>query len=123
MNASSDLETPPCLPHDLVSLNGHDFAELLWSQQRRIVIAFNEQELDGLQDEFQELVCMYQRNETIKAALDACTSKTSFEGGWGILGTQFQKMKHLCSRFASVFPGTSTVESDFSVIGLEKNEY
>lgn len=24
---------------------------------------------------------------------------------------------------ASVFPGTSTVESDFSVIGNEKNEY
>ena len=29
LNASSDLETPPCLPCDLVSLNGHDFAELL----------------------------------------------------------------------------------------------
>ena len=79
--------------------------------------------LDGLHDEFQELVCMYQRNETIKATLDACTSKTSFEGGWGILGTQFQKLKRLCGGFASVFPGTSTVESDFSVIGWEKNEY
>ena len=59
LNASSDLVTPPCLPHELVSLNGHDFAELLWSQRRRIVTAFNEQELDGLQDEFRELVCMY----------------------------------------------------------------
>ena len=85
--------------------------------------AFNEQELDGLQDEFRELVCMYQRNGTIKASLDACTSKTSFEGGWGNLGTQFQKLKRLCGGFASVFPGTSTVESDFSVIGWEKNEY
>ena len=66
---------------------------------------------------------MYRRNGTIKTALDACTSKTSFEGGWGILGTQFQKLKRLCSGFASVFPGTSTVESDFSVIGWEKNEY
>ena len=28
LNASSDLETPPCLPHELVSLNGYDFAEL-----------------------------------------------------------------------------------------------
>jgi hypothetical protein len=42
--------------------------------------------------------------------------KTSFEGGWGILGTHFQKLKYLCSGFASVFPGTRTVESDFSVI-------
>ena len=66
---------------------------------------------------------MYQGNGTIKAALDACTSKTSFEGRWGILGAQFQKLRRLCGGFASVFPGTSTVESDFSVIGWEKNEY
>jgi hypothetical protein len=104
LNASSDLETPPCLPHDLVSLSGHDFAELLQSQKGRIVTACNEQELDGLQGEFQELVCMHQRNETIKAALDTCTSKSSFEGGWGILGTQFQKLNLLCGGFASVFP-------------------
>ena len=65
--AGSDLETPPCLPHELVCLNGHDFAELLWSQRGRTVTAFNEQELDGLQDEFQGLVYIYQRNETIKA--------------------------------------------------------
>ena len=107
MNASSDLETPPGLPHEVVSLNRHDFAELLWSQQRRIVTAFNEQELDGLQDEFQELFCMYQGNGTMKATLDAGTSKASFEGGWGILGTQFQKLKCFCGGFASVFPGTS----------------
>jgi hypothetical protein len=52
LNASSNLETPPCLPHELVSLSGHDLAELLQSQRRRIVTAFNEQELDGLQGEF-----------------------------------------------------------------------
>jgi hypothetical protein len=34
-NAGSDLETPPCLPHELVSLNGHDFAELLQLQRGR----------------------------------------------------------------------------------------
>jgi hypothetical protein len=90
LNASSDLETPPYLPHELVTLNESDFAELLQSQIGRIVKAFNEQELDGLQDEFHVLVNMYQKNEAIEGALYAGTSKTSFEGGWGILGTQFQ---------------------------------
>ena len=103
-----------------MSVSGHDFAQFLQLQRRGIVTAFNEQGLDGLQDELGELVCMYQRNGTIKAALDTCTSKTTFEGGWGILGTQFQKLKRLCHRFSSVFPGTSTVESDFSVNGWEK---
>ena len=85
--------------------------------------AFDEQELDGLEDEYRELVSMYRKNQTIKEALDGCTLMTSFEGGWGILGTRFPKLKRLCGGFASVFPGTSTVESDFSVIGWEKNEY
>ena len=52
LNASSDLETPPYLPCELVSLNGYDFAQFLWSQRGKIMTAFNEQELDGLQDEF-----------------------------------------------------------------------
>ena len=52
LNTSSDLETPPCLPHELVSLNGYDFAEFLLLQRGRIVTAFNEQGLDSLQDEF-----------------------------------------------------------------------
>jgi hypothetical protein len=82
------------------------------------VAAFGEEGLDELEDEFQELVSMYRKNQTMKEALDACSSTTSFEaGGWGILGTQFPKLKRLCGGFASVFPGTSTVESDFSVIG------
>ena len=122
-NSGPDLESPPCLPHELVSFSGRDFAKLLRSQRGRIVAAFGEEGLDELEDEFRELVSMYRKNQTMKEALDACSSTTSFEGGWGILGTQFQKLKRLCGRFASVFPGTSTVESDFSVIGWEKNEY
>ena len=50
--AGSDLETPPCLPHELVSLNECDFADLLQAQRGSIVTAFNEQELNGLQEEF-----------------------------------------------------------------------
>ena len=115
LNTSSDLETPPCLPHELVRLSGHDFAELLQSQQRRIVTTFNEQGLDGLQDEFCELVCMYQRNGTIRAGLDTYTSKDSFVGEARNLETQFQKKMPWFSRFESVILITNTLETDFSV--------
>ena len=46
-----------------------------------------------------------------------------FEGRWGILGTKLPKLKQLYGGFASVFPGASTIESDFSVTGRENNEY
>jgi hypothetical protein len=32
-------------------------------------------------------------------------------------------LRSLCRGFASVFPGNSSVESDFSVIGWELNSY
>ena len=51
-NAGSDLETPPCSPHELVSLNGQDFAELLQLQKGRIVTVFYEQGLNFLQGDF-----------------------------------------------------------------------
>ena len=68
----------------LLALVDRDFAELLLSQRGRIVAAFGEEGLDELKDEFRELVSMYRKNQTMKEALDACSSTTSFEGGWGI---------------------------------------
>ena len=32
-------------------------------------------------------------------------------------------LKVFCGGLATVFPNTATVESDFSLFGLEKNEY
>lgn len=117
-NSGSDLETPPCLPHELVSLNGRDFAELLRSQRTRIVAAFDEHELDGLEDEFRELVGMYQKNQTIKEALDGCSLKTSFEGGWGILGTE-AIMWWICI----CIPRNKHSRVRFFCQRMEKNEY
>ena len=48
--------------------------------------------------------------------------KTTFEQGWGFTEERFTHLKTFCGGLATAFPGTSTVESDFSVVKWEKDD-
>ena len=57
--------------------------------------------------------------EGVKMKLDAHHSKTSvqsFKECWSPLGKDHDVLKEFCGGLASVMPGTSSVESDFSLI-------
>ena len=48
----------------------------------------------------------------------------SFTQGWNCIGEgRFPFLKDYCDGLATVFPGTATVESDFSSINYEKNDH
>ena len=56
--------------------------------------------------------------------MDSSKDRTkSFRDNWISFAPFYPKLVQFCGGLASVFPGTSTVESDFSVIGWEKDEY
>jgi hypothetical protein len=43
---------------------------------------------------------------------------------WKCIGSgRFEKLKEFCGGLGTVFPGTATVESDFSIVNFEKNDY
>ena len=49
---------------------------------------------------------------------------TSFEKAWGGgLAERFHLLCEFSGGLASTYPGTSRVKSDFSILGVEKNEY
>ena len=59
-----------------------------------------------------------------KEMLGKCTNaKTGFDEGWALCQGRFSRLKLFAGGLASMFPNTATVESDFSVIGVEKNVY
>ena len=59
-----------------------------------------------------------------KASLLECSdSITSFMEGWALCRNRFDKLQLFAGGLASMSPNTATVESDFSVIGAEKNVY
>jgi hypothetical protein len=50
-------------------------------------------------------------------------NNTLFEVAWGTLAARFPDLAEFCDGIATVFPGTCTVEADFSVLRWEKNRY
>jgi hypothetical protein len=65
------------------------------------------------------------RNETaFSAAINkCCDSGADYDDAWVVCNGRFPKLEEFCGGLASIFPNTSTVESDFSVTGWETNEY
>ena len=72
-------------------------------------------------DEHKTLLYAYQSEQVLKAAIDSLSSQSSFKEGWSLLGSRLPNLMEYCGVVATLFPGTSTVESDFSILRWEKD--
>ncbi|KAJ8516523.1 hypothetical protein ON010_g18435 [Phytophthora cinnamomi] len=74
--------------------------------------------------EFAILRRMYRSDEQVRSTLDSIPdTKTTFEVSWTTLGPQLPRLQKYCGDLASAFPNTAIVDSDFYVLGWEKDEY
>ncbi|CAI5717463.1 unnamed protein product [Hyaloperonospora brassicae] len=93
LNGVSSDVLPPVLPHELVTLNGRDFTAIVRAQRERLAARWvpisAEATMDYIETEFRDLKNAYRNETPLRNALD---------------GT---------------FPGTSSVESDFSILKWE----
>ena len=113
---------PPVLPHQLVKLRGREFADVVRLQFDRLSARWSPQHIEIIELDFQDLRSAYERESALKQALDQCDAKTTFEQGWGYVQERFENLKRFCGGLATAFPGTSTVESDFSIVKWEKDD-
>lgn len=90
-------------------------------QVPRLLYRWSSAEIDVIDQEFQELQSAYNRESSFKTVLDACDRSTSFEDGWKLAQDRFLTLREFCGGLATAFPGTSTVESDFSIVKWEKD--
>jgi hypothetical protein len=123
-NLPSSDNLPPVLPHKLVKLPTRQFTSIVVEHLDRLKQFWGEEAVDTLERQHQYLLIEYQRDTTLQSALDNCNGHTSFETGWSIVDTKkFNVLRDFCGGMASIFPNTATVESDFSILGWEKDEY
>jgi hypothetical protein len=120
-NKPTDL-LPPVLPLELLKLRSFNFSQLLNLHDDRLKVTFSEDEIVTIFNEFKSMKDAYRRELALKETLDQADAK-SFNKAWRPLCDRFPLLCKFSGGLASVFPGTSTVESDFSVIGWEKNDY
>jgi len=123
-NLPSAEQFPPVLPHELIKLPTREFTSIVVQHLDRLKQFWSEKMIDILEREHQQLLIKYQRDTTLKSAIDNCDNSTSFEVAWSIVETKKLKvLRDFCGGIASIFPNTATVESDFSILGWEKDEY
>ena len=113
---------PPVLPHQLVKLRGREFAAIIRKQTDRLTARWTAQSIEQIEQDFGELGSAYNREPSLKSALDQCNGRTTFEVGWNYVQERFKALKEFCGGLATAFPGTSNVESDFSIVKWEKDD-
>ncbi|KAH6575369.1 hypothetical protein BASA62_001946 [Batrachochytrium salamandrivorans] len=125
-DSSNDVgeELPAVLPHHLVASDMRTLVRQLDVHNPRLKRCFSNEKIQMIDNDYAEFIRAIRMEPELKAALNAMTNTAiSFEDAWSVVGSRFCMLKEFCGGLATVFPNTATVESDFSRLGLEKNEY
>ena len=123
---SSTQQLPPVLPLDLCTILSRDFICSLEQQRIRLKQKFSDVEVEKIDDQFRKLRFGFtEQNEFAQMLQNASAGSAvqSFEQCWSPLGREFEDLQRFCGAIASVMPGTSSVESDFSLINWTKDPF
>ena len=116
-------EIPATWPHELAKIRGREFGDILLTYIDRLRRFLTEESISNIEHQHRGLVFAYQNEPALKSALDQCDHNTSFQVAWTIVEGWFNALRDFCGGIATIFANTATVESDFSVLGWEKDEY
>jgi hypothetical protein len=114
---------PPVLPHDLVAIPPRRFNEHIFEQSERLKYVGSPGLIEDLEREFRSFKAAVHDETALHSTLEAHGPATSFKEAWRPFGYRFPLLKRFCGGLASVFPGTATVESDFSLLNWEFDEF
>ncbi len=121
-NAMADLGSiPPVLQHELVELFAADFIRKIRQHAFRLDHCYSSTQIDLVADEHEALIHAHRCEPVLKDGIDSLSNNSSFKDGWSLLGARFPNLMEYCGVIATLFLGTSTVESDFSIMRWEKD--
>jgi hypothetical protein len=123
-NNARELEVPPVMPADFVKMHPSVFiSEVVDQYCGHLTKHWNADLIDKAENELYELLVVYARKPDVKATLDKHNEKTFFNEAWDCLKGHFMQLHQLCGGLATVFPNMTSVESDFSIVKWEKNDF
>ena len=98
------------------------FTTAIITQKECLRATFTEEDIQNIQMQYKLFERKYHSDEGFKCHVQATKQHKSFDEAWGWLYEQYPLLVPFCGGIASTFPGTSTVESDFSIIRWEKDD-
>lgn len=119
-NHSAD-DMPPILPHELVKLSTGQFGITIL--ERHLQLSWSAGRIAQIERDHQALIIAHHNDPFLQSAFHTCNEYTTFEKGWAMVDGKFLALRDFCGGIATVFANTASVESDFSILGWEKDEY
>jgi len=66
---------------------------------------------------------MYESDDVVRKAIDSTTSSTTFDEAWDAVAPTYHTLRMLCGDLATVIANNAAVESDFSILKWEMDEF
>eukprot|EP00171_Calliarthron_tuberculosum_P001791 IDg1791t1 len=115
---------PPVLPHQLSRLDMREFPKLLDRHRDCMLVRFAVEDIEKLGAYLAKLHRASRvKRVFINALEDYKQRRLGFSDCWRSTSNRFLMLQAFYGGLASAFPNTSIVDSDFSVIGVKKNDY
>ncbi len=111
------------LPHDLIKLSAAEFIRRARQHTYRLQHHYSVDHIDVIADKHKLLLHAYRSEPVLKQAIDGLDGRSSFKDGWSLIESRFPNLMEFCGVLATIFPSTSTIESDFSILRLEKDNF
>ena len=112
------------MPAELVKMRtGAFISDVLDPFRQHLEKFWSAEQIDQVECDHKDMLLAYARKPSIKEILDAHDHKTFFNDAWDSVKTRFLTLRQFCGGLASMFPNTTSVESDFCMVKWEKDAY
>ncbi|CAK9238270.1 unnamed protein product [Sphagnum troendelagicum] len=114
----------PVMPFQLVEMAPCDFIDSVLDPYRSQLAKFwPDEKIDLIERHQQELFNAYKREPGSKLLIDKQDHTTFFNTGWDDLKGRFEHLRMFCGGLANAFANITSVESDFSILKWEKDDF
>ncbi len=124
-NAAINL-APLVMPMDLVKMRSSTFiSEVIEPRKAQLqATAWTDDQINAIENDHHKLLTAYCRENGILSIVYQHDHTTSFNEAWDSLdGARFDQLCRFCAGLATVFPNSTLVESDFSILKWELDEF
>eukprot|EP00173_Palmaria_palmata_P001374 Plantae.Rhodophyta-Palmaria_palmata.ctg17575.p1 GENE.Plantae.Rhodophyta-Palmaria_palmata.ctg17575~~Plantae.Rhodophyta-Palmaria_palmata.ctg17575.p1 ORF type:complete len:193 (+),score=37.14 Plantae.Rhodophyta-Palmaria_palmata.ctg17575:71-580(+) len=124
-NTPSEEQICSFLPEELCKMRASALSSVVQFQRPRLLdMGWTEMNIESVESDHRALLRAYRDEPAFKDVFDSLSNETSdYDRLWGECADRFPNLEAFCGGSASIFPNTSTVESDFSIINWEKDEF
>lgn len=111
------------LPHTLIGIWGSEKASIKRRLKPRLQKhSWAAAQIRSIEMQHKELLAGYHAKQPLRNGIDQCASlKTNFNACWSCTLGRWRLLQEIICTVAALFPNTAIVESDFSIVGQEKN--